>query len=96
MNDQEELERIIRDCLKDDYSKFCEIPSIKEMFSKIISAILSADYVKLSDVELDGYKLAKLLNDQNIIYENTDDNGEWIGECLDSAIAQAKPFKVKG
>ena len=97
-NQQLELERIIRDCLKDDYSKFCEIPSIKEMFSKIISAILSAGYVKLEDVESEENEIRQAIASAYCTNKNSYKILDLdLIESIVNAIMQAKGImKVKG
>lgn len=52
----------------------------KNEIPEIITAILGL--MEKEKYEIDGKVLANILNDQIFNYENTDDNGEWIGECL--------------
>jgi hypothetical protein len=68
-------------------TQFCKCREKWEYLAQAISDYLSKEYVKKGEVRLDGKKLATLLNDQIFSYKNTDDNGEWIGECLDTALA---------
>ncbi len=56
---------------------------------------ISQKYVRRDRVKIDGEKLAVLLNDSNFIYENTDDNGDWIGECLEKTLTTS-PEVIKG
>ena len=42
--------------------------------------------------EIDGDAIAESLNSQNFIYENTDENGEWIGDCLKVSL---RPYLVQ-
>ena len=50
---EEEIEKIIKDTLKDDYAKFIEIPSIKTMFSKLASALSTTLKPSWTSEELD-------------------------------------------
>ena len=95
---QEELVAIIR-VSSNKVCRECKIYT-KEMDSELASAILSAGYVKLSDVELDEEKLLVLmLNKIPSEYYNNPDKirkfGDIFGEIA-HAIAQAKGIiKVK-
>lgn len=42
-----------------------------------------------------GKVLANKLSDNSFIYENTDDNGEWIGKCLEEIIFADLKSKVE-
>ena len=59
---QEELERIIREHSSYHYSKNKPLEAVHwQDYGKLASAILSANYVKLSDVRLDEEKILSLV-----------------------------------
>ena len=95
MNKNQELERIIKDNATKDVGEGHETVLFEDDIERAVQAILSAGYVKLSDVELDEEKIFETLFPFFNLVANNTDYPEKILQKMSIIIAQSAKEIVK-